>query len=182
MGSPEVCHLCFIPMWQCWHMLISHMSEDDEISFYPPWADGLVGKGLRQFSEFTQYHKASWHTSNASRISKEGGLVGPWFSKNITKCGFTDIVSYNSFRYRIDSTLDVGTFGCKNCGHKQYFAEKPQGPKIQAIMRQEENPHDKWGLTMSNAQNLTVIICLCFQGGLSRKFNERLKITFKFFT
>ena len=27
-------------------MLISHMSEDDEINFYPPWAGGLIGKGL----------------------------------------------------------------------------------------------------------------------------------------
>ena len=32
-GSPEVHHLCFIPMWQYLLMLISHMSEDDETHF-----------------------------------------------------------------------------------------------------------------------------------------------------
>ena len=47
MGSPEVCHLCFVLMQQCWQMLFHHMSEDDEINFYPPWASGLEGKGLK---------------------------------------------------------------------------------------------------------------------------------------
>ena len=30
-------------------MLISHMSEDDEINFYPPLVGGLIGKGLNHF-------------------------------------------------------------------------------------------------------------------------------------
>ena len=29
-------------------MLISHMSEDDKINFYPTWEGGLIGKGLRK--------------------------------------------------------------------------------------------------------------------------------------
>ena len=40
---------CFILIQQCWHMLISHMSEDDENQFlYPPCLGGLVQKGLRK--------------------------------------------------------------------------------------------------------------------------------------
>ena len=32
-GSPEVCHLCFVLMWQYLPVLITHMSEDDETHF-----------------------------------------------------------------------------------------------------------------------------------------------------
>ena len=46
MGSPEVHHLCFIPIRQYLLMLIGHMSEDDEITLDALSTRASVRKGL----------------------------------------------------------------------------------------------------------------------------------------
>ena len=76
MGSPEVCCLCFIPMWQCWHLLIS-MSENDEINFYPPWVGVLVGKGLNKGLQQTVRHQTLLYTQGHWHWS--GCEISLWF-------------------------------------------------------------------------------------------------------
>lgn len=77
------------------------------------------------------------YTRDASRISKGWGLGGSIIFEKSNRTHIpTTFVTYELFQVDFPSHecgehLAVGN--CKNCGHLQYFAEKPKGGALDAL-------------------------------------------------